>query len=155
MDKNAPASKSQRFAIFHACRDLASIRFLGIWEFPITRGEISPLIKVLHKKSTSTDAEKLAAMDKLAGMGITYEDAFKHKKTPNSNNPTEAAPLKKIDIIEDTIEVWTNEEDKAPKAKKGNNQGLAYGRYCKKAKKGGVEPLSFDSWKAGTAKIWF
>ena len=125
IDPAALASKKQRTYVYFASKEFG-VNFNGIWTAEVTHGDLSPAITVLHKKSKASRQEKLDALDYVAELGVEFTLIGKPNK------------------VERQAESKAPTQNK-PKAHNGNNQGLAYGRYCKEAKKNGATPMSYET----------
>jgi len=123
------ASKKQRRCVYFASLGFG-VKFHGIWDANVSASDLDPAVKVLHKNSTASEAEKLDALDYVQGLGI----AFTVPKVDNA--PVEQPKVDKP------------KADKPNTARKGQPDALAYGRDVKATKKDGGEPMSFEAWKA-------
>jgi hypothetical protein len=137
VDPSVLASNKQLKAIYSAAKDLVNIS-LQLRGLGLTHGEVTGVIGRIGQRSKATDTQKMDALQTfLDDHSIGYKDLNNGATTAPAAVKVETAPAKA----------------KRTTANKGNSNGLAYGRYVKKAKKGSVVPLSYEVWNAASDNV--
>ena len=140
VDPNRPATKKQLNAIWMASKDLFEVDIVFRKDVELTHANVTSVIDIIGKRSKASDEDRLVALDHfIDSNGLTYRDL-----SIAANSKPAPAPAA---VIVETAPATTTKKGGGGK---GNPDGLAYGRYCKKAKAGNVQPLSFEGWKAAS-----
>ena len=135
VDPNRPATKKQLNAIYSSARDLFNVGIVFRKDVELTHANVTSVIDIIGKRSSATEEQRLVALDAfIDSNGLSYKDL--------SDRAVKTIPAP-VAVIVETVAT----PSKKGGGGKGNPDGLAYGRYCKKAKAGNVEPLSFEAWK--------
>jgi len=130
------ASNRQRRCVYYSALKFG-VKFTGIWEAELTRDQIAPVVKVLHQKSTYSETKKADAIAYL-GEKLNVEFEMVDKYT---------APSEPV-VVEPKVEPKAEAKPK----KQRDLTPLEYARFKKSALKAGLDPLTYEEFKANKDK---
>ena len=130
------ASNRQRRCVYYAALKFG-VKFTGIWDCELTRDQIAPVVKVLHQKSTYSDAKKA---DAIAYLGETL--GVEHEMVDKYTAPSEPV------VVEPKVE---SKAEAKPK-KQRDLTPLEYARYKKACVKAELDAVDYETFKANKEK---